>query len=162
MPTPQTMLRGLPALLAAALVTGTVSAQPASASTRTDRIREGFQITAHQRGDRYGYGAEGPHRFDCSGLSFYSYRKAGFRHVPRSSDAQARHMNRIRKSSLRPGDFVFFYDGAATSGNVYHMGVFAGFENGHRIIIHSPNSGERVQRDPIWTRSWFAGTLRGL
>lgn len=163
MPTPlPTILRRLPLLLVAVLVASTLSAPSASASARTHRIGEGLEITSNQRGDRYGYGAEGPHRFDCSGLVYYSYRKAGFRHIPRSSDAQARHMNRIRKSSLRPGDFVFFYDGAATAGNVYHMGVFAGFDHGRRMIIHSPNSGERVQRDPIWTRSWFAGTLRGL
>ena len=57
---------------------------------------------------------------------------------------------------------VFFYDGAATAENVYHVGVFAGWEDGHRMIIHSPSSGERVGRDRIWDGDWFAGTLRGL
>lgn len=155
-------LVALPALLVAVLLTSLVTAPSASAMTRKQRVQDGYTTVWDQRGDRYGYGADGPHRFDCSGLVSYSYRKAGFRHIPRTSDAQARHMNRIKKSDLRRGDFVFFYDGAASPANVYHVGVFAGRDHGRRIIVHAPGSGERVERDPIWTSSWFAGTLRGL
>ena len=32
-----------------------------------------------QRGDKYRFGAEGPNRWDCSGLVWFSYRKAGLR-----------------------------------------------------------------------------------
>lgn len=150
----------LTALLAAVLMGSLTTAPPAEAMTRQQRIQNAFSVVLDQRGDRYQYGAEGPRRFDCSGLTYYSFRKAGFRHVPRTSSAQARHTRRIPKSQLRRGDFVFFYDGAARPSNVYHVGVFAGWIKGHRVIVHAPSTGERVHRSRIWTRSWFAGTLR--
>lgn len=152
----------LPLLLAATLVVGTFAMAPsASAMTRQQRIGTGMDVVRHQKGDPYRYGAAGPKRFDCSGLIYYSYHKAGFRHVPRSSSAQARFMTRIKRSHLRRGDFVFFYDGRARARNVYHVGVFSGWHNGHRTIIHAPRPGHRVHRAPIWTHKWFAGTLRG-
>ena len=43
-----------------------------------------------QRGDKYRFGAEGPNRWDCSGLVYFSYRKAGFRDMPRTSRQQYR------------------------------------------------------------------------
>lgn len=138
------------------------SANAETAHHRQERIQDELAVTRHQKGDPYQYGADGPGRFDCSGLVYFATHRAGFRHVPRSSSAQARHMNRIARNNLRPGDFVFFYDGAATAGNVYHVGVFSGWRNGHRTIIHAPKSGERVHRERLWTSHWFAGTLRGL
>jgi cell wall-associated NlpC family hydrolase len=150
----------LAALVAAVLVGSLTTAPPAEAASRKQRIQHAFSVVNDQRGDRYRYGAAGPNRFDCSGLTYYSFRKAGFRHVPRTSTAQARHTKRIPKSQLRRGDLVFFHDGAARPSNVYHVGVFAGWVKGHRVIVHAPSTGKRVHRAKIWTRSWFAGTLR--
>jgi len=150
----------LAALVAAVLVGSLTTAPPAEAMSRKQRIQHAFSVVNDQRGDRYRYGADGPHRFDCSGLTYYSFRKAGFRHVPRTSTAQARHTKRIPKSQMRRGDLVFFHDGAARPSNVYHVGVFAGWVKGRRVIVHAPSTGKRVHRAKIWTRSWFAGTLR--
>jgi cell wall-associated NlpC family hydrolase len=153
----------LPLVAMALLVaTSLVGAPAASAMTRAHRVIRAFSITRHQEGDPYAYGAAGPNRFDCSGLVYYSFRRAGFRHIPRTAAAQAGHTRRIRKSRVRVGDLVFFYNGAPRSGNVYHVGVFSGWHHGRRTIIHAPHSGQRVHRAPIWTRRWFAGTLRGL
>jgi cell wall-associated NlpC family hydrolase len=155
--------------LATAVVAGSVVAAPAAnaheqhGTARQDRITHGLDVVRDQKGDPYAYGADGPNKFDCSGLVYYAFRKAGFDHVPRTSEAQARHMNRLEnRDDLRPGDFVFFYDGAATASNVYHVGVFAGWKDGRRMVIHSPSSGKDVGTDPIWTDHWFGGTLRGL
>jgi cell wall-associated NlpC family hydrolase len=71
-------------------------------------------------------------------------------------------MRRISKGGLHRGDFVFFYSGSARPSNVDHVGIYAGWAHGRRVILHAPGSGERVKREAIWTRSWFAGTLRGL
>lgn len=153
----------LPLALVAALIAGLfVLAPSASAMTRSNRIGIGLDITRHQEGDPYRYGAAGPNRFDCSGLVYYSYRHAGFRHIPRTAAAQARHMRRIRKRHLRRGDFVFFYSGRARARNVYHVGVFAGWHHGHRTMIDAPHTGSHVHRQRIWGHHWFAGTLRGL
>jgi cell wall-associated NlpC family hydrolase len=151
-----------------ALAAGTVVSAPSATAdehgpeTRQDRIEQGLGVVRDQKGDAYGYGADGPSRFDCSGLVYYAFRTAGFEHVPRTSSAQARHMNRIDRGDMRPGDFVFFYDGAATAENVYHVGIFSGWDDGHRMVIHSPSSGRRVGTEAVWDDSWFAGTLRGL
>jgi cell wall-associated NlpC family hydrolase len=154
-------LAALPVLLVAVLLTSMLSAPTASAVTRQKRIGHGYSIAFDQRGDRYAYGAAGPNRFDCSGLVYFSYRKAGFRHIPRTSSAQARHMKRIKRGGMRRGDFVFIYSGSARPSNVYHVGIFAGWSHGRRVILHAPRSGERVKRERLWTNHWFAGTLRG-
>lgn len=125
-------------------------------ATTTSKIRSALSIARAQKGDPYRYGAAGPNAFDCSGLVYYATHRAGFGHVPRTSSAQARFMRKIKRSSMRPGDFVFFYDG----GGVYHVGVFTGWDNGRRQIVHAPYSGTRVRREGIWTDRWFPGTLR--
>lgn len=154
----------LPLLLVAAVVATMFAFTPAAdaASRRQQRITTGMDVARHQTGDPYRYGAAGPNAFDCSGLIYYSYRRAGFRHIPRTSGAQAHHMNRIKRSHMRRGDFVFFYSGRAAARNVYHVGVFAGWRHGHRTIIHAPYGNQRVHRERIWTNHWFPGTLRGL
>ena len=125
-------------------------------ATVSTLIRSELSIARNQKGDPYRYGAAGPNAFDCSGLVYYSTHRAGFGNVPRTSSAQARFMRHIKRSSMRPGDFVFFYDG----GGVYHVGVFTGWDNGRRQIVHAPYSGTRVRREAIWTNRWFPGTLR--
>jgi cell wall-associated NlpC family hydrolase len=154
----------LPLLVVAAVVASLFALTPAAdaASRRQQRIVTGMDVARHQKGDPYRYGAAGPNAFDCSGLIYYSYRRAGFRHVPRTSSAQAHFMNRIKRSHMRKGDLVFYYSGRAAARNVYHVGVFAGWRHGHRTIVHAPNSGSHVKRERIWTSHWFPGTLRGL
>lgn len=155
----------LPIMLVAVLVATLFSITPAAdaANRRQHKIAEAADVVRNQKGDPYQYGADGPGAFDCSGLMFYSFRKAGFDGIPRTSQAQARHMNRLAKrSSMRKGDFVFFYDGRAKASNVYHLGMFVGWEDGRRTIVHAPYGGQSVHRSKIWTGSWFPGTLRGL
>ncbi|HET6698950.1 MAG TPA: NlpC/P60 family protein, partial [Nocardioidaceae bacterium] len=96
----------LPLLVVAAVVASLFALTPAAdaASRRQQRIVTGMDVARHQKGDPYRYGAAGPNAFDCSGLIYYSYRRAGFRHVPRTSSAQAHFMNRIKRSHMRKGD----------------------------------------------------------
>src|SRR5690606_12442845 len=120
-------------------------------------IRVAVKVAAKQKGDPYRYGAAGPNAFDCSGLTYFSFRKAGFKRIPRTSDAQAGFTKRIPRKKLKRGDFVFFHRG----GDVYHVGIYGGRnKNGKRFIIHAPYGNQRVKRAPIWTDSWFAGTVR--
>jgi cell wall-associated NlpC family hydrolase len=121
------------------------------------KVLSALRVARNQKGDPYRYGAAGPGAFDCSGLVYYSTRRAGFRNVPRTSSAQSRFMRHIKRSAMRPGDFVFFNDG----GGVYHVGVFSGWKNGRRLIVHAPYTGARVRTEAIWTNRWFPGTLRG-
>jgi cell wall-associated NlpC family hydrolase len=144
------------AVLTALALSLTVAAPADAATKRQRKIHHSLSIAHNQKGDPYRYGANGPRAFDCSGLVQFSFRRAGFR-MPRTSDAQARRANRIRKRHMRKGDLMFFHSG----GNVYHVGIFTGW-NGHgrRKVLHAPNSGSRVHVSKVWTRRWFAGTLR--
>jgi cell wall-associated NlpC family hydrolase len=134
----------------------TLAARQQRAAKRLDlRIRSAQRTAMAQRGDAYSYGSAGPNAFDCSGLVFYSYRRAGF-NVPRTSGAQAAYTHRIAKQNMRPGDLMFFYN----SGGVYHAAIFVGSKNGHAMMVHAPGSGQRVTVAAPWTGSWFGGTLR--
>ncbi len=121
----------------------------------SSRVVSAKDIAMRQRGDAYAYGAAGPDRFDCSGLVFYSFRRAGFA-VPRTSGAQAGFTRRIAKQDMRAGDLMFFYG----SGGVYHAAIFLKWSRGHAVMVHSPGSGQRVRIAVPWTSSWFGGTLR--
>lgn len=148
------LLLGLPAHAPAASAAGLVST---STVDRVPKVVRAMRIAKRQIGDPYRWGAAGPHRFDCSGLIYFSTHKAGFRNVPRTSSAQSRFMRRIPRSAMRRGDFVFF----TGSSGVYHVAIYIGRKDGRRFVVHSPSTGSRVHRSPIWTSSWFAGTLRG-
>ncbi|HYJ67487.1 MAG TPA: C40 family peptidase [Nocardioidaceae bacterium] len=149
------------ALSATAISTGglvmgsTQSAANAELSRREHKIHHAVQIARRQIGEPYVYGANGPGAFDCSGLTSYAFHRAGLR-MPRTSDAQYDRVRHIRKRNIRRGDLVFFHNG----GGVYHVAIYLKRKHGDRIILHAPYPGRTVQRDPIWTRSWWAGTLR--
>lgn len=119
------------------------------------RLDAAADIAMNQIGDPYSYGAAGPNAFDCSGLVYYSFREAGLS-VPRTSSAQAGFTRRVAKDDMRRGDLMFFYG----SGGVYHAAIFLRWENGHALMVDSPQSGQRVQVKAPWTSSWFGGTLR--
>ncbi|QWC83965.1 C40 family peptidase [Nocardioidaceae bacterium] len=148
----------LPLVAMALVFTGLTVTAPAAeaASPRIEKIRKAMRIAVAQKGDPYRYGAAGPNAFDCSGLIYYSYRKAGFRNVPRTSDSQAAKFRGIPKRKVRRGDFVYFHRG----GDVYHVGIFAGRRAGNKYVLHAPYGSKRVSRERIWTNSWFAGSLR--
>jgi cell wall-associated NlpC family hydrolase len=136
-------------------VTGSaLSAPRADAATR---VHHAISVARNHIGDPYHYGSDGPRRFDCSGLTYFAFHKhAGFSNFPRTSSAQARFAKHIKKSNLHKGDLMFF----TNSGGVYHVGIFVGFQNGHRMVLHAPYPGKRVHVERVWTRHWFAGTLR--
>ena len=168
--TPRTARALALALAGLGLTTSTMSAMPATAASgdgaTTTEVRTaarkvsarvlGARDTAlRQRGDQYAYGGSGPDRFDCSGLIYYSFRRAGFA-VPRTSSAQAGFAHRVAKADMRPGDLMFFYG----SGGVYHAAIFLRWSRGHALMVHSPGSGQRVQVAVPWTSQWFGATLR--
>lgn len=141
------------ALLTAASLLGPVS--DAATTTRSQRISQAATIATQQVGDRYQWGATGPNRFDCSGLFYYSFRRAGIS-IPRTSSQQAQYTRRIAKRNLRRGDLMFFYK----DGRVYHMAMFLKRVDGRIRMLSAPRTGQRVRIETPWTSQWFAGTLR--
>ncbi len=90
-------------------------------------------------GDRYVFGANGPHRWDCSALVQQAYRRAGVR-LPRVAAAQYRAAVPIRRSQLRRGDLVFWTTNGRSSG-IHHVAVYIG----RGRYVEAPSPGRRVQ-----------------
>ncbi len=134
------------ALAASLLVPGLVPRAEATAVAA-----EALHVAAAKRGSPYQYGATGPYRFDCSGLTLYAFRKAG-RKLPRTASEQYARTRHIPASSRMPGDLVFFHNGRY----VFHVGVYAG----NNKIWHAPHTGARVRLERIWTRRVWYGRVR--
>lgn len=144
-------------LTLAALAGSALMAPAASADVAPYKPNHAANVGLVQIGDPYRYGAEGPNAFDCSGLTKFTYRRAGM-WLPRTAAEQYAHVHHILKMHLMRGDLVFFHD---SRGHVYHVGIFMYWNKQHRaVILHAPYSGTVVHRQPVWTSAWYAGTLR--
>lgn len=104
------------------------------------------RIAAEQLGTPYRYGGMSSSGFDCSGLVAYVYGKLGVS-LPHNAAAQYAYGRPVRRSELRPGDLVFFH-------GLGHVGLYIG----RGKIIHSPQSGERVEIQNLAERS---GSVEG-
>lgn len=133
-----------------------VTRSPGSGDTAS-RPNHGLAIARTMLGAPYHYGGASPRGFDCSGLVYYSYRKAGIK-VPRTTREQYRQSRHVDLDHLRPGDLVFFRISRAKPS---HVGIYVG---GGRFI-HAPSRGKRVSYasldDPYWkVRVIGAGRFR--
>jgi cell wall-associated NlpC family hydrolase len=120
----------------------------AHAATKSTKA---LRIAASKKGSPYRYGATGPHRFDCSGLTLYAFKKVGKR-LPRTAQQQYNKTRHVSASKRKRGDLVFFHWGRS----VYHVGIYAG----RGKIWHSPKTGSVVRLEKIWTRSVWYGRVR--
>ena len=107
--------------LAAVLISPATQAEAAPSLSQ-----RALSVAAAQKGDPYKWGAEGPDRFDCSGLTYYSYRKSG-KTLPRTAQAQYNKSKHVAPSARRVGDLVFI---GKSSGGIYHVGIYAGWRDG--------------------------------
>ncbi|MEV4972402.1 C40 family peptidase [Streptomyces scopuliridis] len=135
----------LAALGGTMLVPGATS--EAEAATRAVKA---LKIAASKEGSPYRWGATGPHRFDCSGLTLYSFKKAG-KTLPRTAQQQYNSSRHIAPFERRKGDLVFFHWG----GSVYHVGIYAG----RGKIWHSPKTGSLVRLERIWSPTVLYGRV---
>jgi cell wall-associated NlpC family hydrolase len=124
-----------------------VAAAPAVASSAA--AQKAVDTALAQRGDMYLYGATGPDRFDCSGLTSFAYKAAGVS-IPRTSKAQSTFGTPVSKANLQPGDLVFFYS------PVSHVGMYIG--NGQ--MVHSSSAGKPVSVVPLDSMPSFSGARR--
>ncbi|MFG3686906.1 NlpC/P60 family protein [Micromonospora sp. NPDC047740] len=85
-------------------------------------------------GKPYVYGADGPSGYDCSGLTLAAWRAAG-KSLPHNAAMQWNATARISRSSLKPGDLVF-YSGLG------HVALYVGGGQ----IIDAPSAGRNVNK----------------
>lgn len=135
--------------LCAVLVSPAVEAQAAPSLAQ-----RALSVAAAQKGDPYKWGATGPDRFDCSGLTYYSYRKSG-KTLPRTAQAQYNKSRHVAPSERRPGDLVFI---GRSSGSIYHVGIYAGWKDGAGWFWDAPKPGRTVGKHRI--RDYTGGAPR--
>ena len=85
-----------------------------------------------QLGKMYLYGAGGPDRFDCSGLTQAAWSRAGVG-LPHNASQQYQRTRHISRGDLQPGDLVY-YNGFG------HVGIYIG----NNQIIHASRAGQPV------------------
>jgi cell wall-associated NlpC family hydrolase len=134
------------AVAAGAVLGGVVLSSQAQAATPTYGAKA-IKVAAAKKGAPYRWGAVGPTRFDCSGLTLYSFKKVG-KSLPRTAQQQYNKVRHISASQRQVGDLVFFHSGS----HVYHVGIDAGAGK----IWHAPHTGAVVRLERIWTKSvWY-------
>lgn len=108
-----------------------------------------------QIGRPYVYGGADANGFDCSGLVYHVYRKAGVQ-LPRTAAAQFKAGRRIPFSSVAPGDLVFYKIGGGM-----HVTIYVG----HGEVVQAPKPGDTVSIAHVerkWWRKHYVGTVRIL
>lgn len=126
--------------------------QPASR-----RMPAGPQLSAERQriiaaakqlmGIKYRWGGNTPREgFDCSGFTKYALKGLGTK-IPRTAAQQSKASRTISRSSLRPGDMIFF----KTSGrSVNHVGIYLGDGK----FIHAASGGGKVMTDDLRKGYW--------
>ena len=106
-----------------------------------------------QLGDPYEWAAEGPDRFDCSGLVWAAYRSVGYT-LPRVAKDQyyATRRKTVDRSALLPGDLIFYASGSSWT-SIHHVGMYIG---GGRMV-EAPRTGDVVKISTVrWSRFYAA------
>ena len=122
-------------------------------STPLEDLQLGLKVAtmAREQLDKpYQWGAQGPEKFDCSGLVFYIFGALGIS-MPRVSRQQATVGAKVEKSELQPGDLVFFITSCKT---INHVGIYVGSSK----FIHAPRRYSPVRYDSLndsWWRQRF-------
>lgn len=145
------------ALTAATLGSGIALAPTASAAVSSTMSTKAYNVAMDQRGDPYVLGAEGPSAFDCSGLVWYSYKKAGKNWDRLNAHDQRRKQTvDISSSQARKGDLVFF-ERDGDGDRVYdHVGIYAG--SGYMVDAQTSSYyGRKVIKEKIsgyWSKNY--------
>lgn len=111
------------------------------------------QFALAQLGKPYEWAAEGPNRFDCSGLMWASYRSVGIT-LPRVSRDQFRTTTPVSVDRLLPGDLVFFGIDRNDWTSIHHVGMYIGDGK----MVHAPSTGDVVKISTVWWSRFFGAT----
>lgn len=138
---------------ASALNNSTTSGSDSSSANTESAVStiSGVQILTEAKkylGVRYTSGGASPSGFDCSGLVYYVLKQLGYAPYRTPAD-QYKHGTYVTKEELKAGDIVFF-TGAGGSGNISHVGIYAG--NGQ--FLHAPNSSSTVSYSDLTSGYW--------
>lgn len=108
------------------------SASPAAATAVT------FALA--QLGKPYQWGATGPGRYDCSGLTQAAWLRAGVT-ISRTTDDQIHDGAATDRANLQPGDLVLTPGSDGTLALPGHVGMYIG----HGLVVLAPKTGDVVK-----------------
>ena len=118
----------------------------------------GSEVVAYAKqflGTPYVHGGSSPNGFDCSGFTSYVYSHFGAS-LPRTASGQYSCGDYVERSSLEPGDLIFFTSSSKSS-RISHVAIYVGGGK----FIHSPQQGESVEiRSLSSTNLHYCGAVR--
>ena len=106
--------------------------EPAATPGVGSRAGTAVRAALSRLGRPYVWGAGGPDRFDCSGLTQWSYAQAGV-HLDRTTYQQIQHGVAVPRSQVRPGDLVF------PSADHVQLAI------GNNLVVEAPHPGAVVR-----------------
>ncbi|GAA5177415.1 hypothetical protein GCM10023322_02030 [Rugosimonospora acidiphila] len=104
----------------------------------------------------YKFGAEGPNFFDCSGLTWASYRSTGYT-LPRVAADQfhATSVSEVPPSQLLPGDLLFFSTTSKTDWTtISHVAIYYG----DNLMVEAAHEGTPVRVSQVWWSAFYGAT----
>lgn len=126
-----------------------------SAAAPSSALNVMLKAAMSRLGMPYVWGAEGPTRFDCSGLVQWSFARAGIV-MPRVAADQALTGPAVPVSQLEAGDLLFYHTDPTDPRYISHVAIYLG--NGW--MIQAPEPGKNVEVVPADFGSEFAGAVR--
>ena len=118
--------------------TGTFRPWPCPGAYEPTSGHKAATFACNQAGARYGWAAEGPSAYDCSGLTLAAWRHVGVG-LPHNAEAQRRAMPYVNRADLRVGDLVFYYS------DLHHVAIYVGDGK----VMHAPSYGDFVRMKAI-------------
>jgi cell wall-associated NlpC family hydrolase len=142
-------------------------ALPPVAAGSPEAVRTAIDAAVAKVGIRYAWGGGSPSGpslgfgidagivgFDCSGLTRYAYAQAGIG-LARNSRAQYETLPKVDRSSLRPGDLVFWAMDVHDPATIHHVALYLGGGK----IVEAPHSGASVHVTSMYW-SGYIGAVR--
>jgi hypothetical protein len=112
-----------------------------------------------QIGKPYVWGANGPGVFDCSGLAYQAWLRAGLGWPDMTAADQyawLRQRHAAISGGLQPGDLVFYAGDRADPSTIHHVAIVVD----HGQMVEAPYSGALVRSTPV--RGGYLAARPGL
>jgi cell wall-associated NlpC family hydrolase len=135
------------------------SAMAPPAARAGGKGRQVVKTAMKYKGARYVSGGASPKGFDCSGFTWYVYKKATGKDIGRTVDAQWKQGRSVHHGGWKPGDLVFFKN--TFEHGLSHTGIFISGDK----FIHAENENTGVVISSLssdYYKSHYAGARRLL
>ena len=121
--------------------------------------REVVRVAQKYKGARYVWGGSSPKGFDCSGFTWYVYKKATGMDITHGVEEQWQFGHSVGRGDWQPGDIVFFEN--TFERGLSHVGIYMSGDD----FIHAENEDTGVvvsSLDSDYYSKHYAGARRLL